>query len=34
VKLDLAYVRQRGLLLDLKIMLLTVRAVVSGRGAY
>jgi len=34
VELDIEYVRTRNLLLDLKILLLTVPAVLSGRGAY
>jgi len=34
VKLDLHYVRNRGLLLDLAILLQTVPAVISARGAY
>jgi lipopolysaccharide/colanic/teichoic acid biosynthesis glycosyltransferase len=34
VELDIMYVRTRSLLLDLKILLLTPWAVLSGRGAY
>jgi len=34
VELDIEYVRRRSLLLDLKILLLTIPAVLSGRGAY
>jgi lipopolysaccharide/colanic/teichoic acid biosynthesis glycosyltransferase len=34
VELDILYVRSRSLLLDLKILLLTPWAVISGRGAY
>jgi exopolysaccharide biosynthesis polyprenyl glycosylphosphotransferase len=34
VELDIEYVRRRSLLLDLKILLLTLPAVLSGRGAY
>jgi exopolysaccharide biosynthesis polyprenyl glycosylphosphotransferase len=34
VELDIEYVARRSLLLDLKILILTVPAVVSGRGAY
>jgi lipopolysaccharide/colanic/teichoic acid biosynthesis glycosyltransferase len=34
VKLDLHYVRNRGMLLDLAIMLQTIPAVISARGAY
>ncbi len=34
VKLDLHYVRNRGMLLDLAILLQTVPAVISARGAY
>ena len=34
VRLDLRYVQQQSLLLDLKILLLTPYAVISGRGAY
>lgn len=34
VDLDLAYVRSRSVLLDLLLIALTFRAVVSGRGAY
>jgi len=34
VELDIEYVRTRSLWLDLKILLLTVPAVVTGRGAY
>jgi lipopolysaccharide/colanic/teichoic acid biosynthesis glycosyltransferase len=34
VQLDLHYVRNRGLLLDLAIMLQTIPAVISARGAY
>ncbi len=34
VALDLEYIRRRSWLLDLKLMLLTVPAVISGRGAY
>lgn len=34
VELDIIYVRTRSLLLDLRILLLTPWAVISGRGAY
>ena len=34
VELDVRYIRERSLLLDLKLMLLTVPAVLSGKGAY
>lgn len=34
VELDIEYVRTRSLLLDLKILLLTPWAIISGRGAY
>lgn len=34
VDMDIAYVRSRGILLDVMLLLLTARAVVSGRGAY
>lgn len=34
VELDLDYIEQQSLLLDLKILVLTVPAVVTGRGAY
>ena len=34
VELDIIYVRTRSLLLDLKILLLTPWAVITGRGAY
>lgn len=34
VELDLAYIRRRSLLLDAQILLRTVPAVLSGRGAY
>jgi lipopolysaccharide/colanic/teichoic acid biosynthesis glycosyltransferase len=34
VSLETRYVRRRGFVLDFKILALTVRAVVSGRGAY
>lgn len=34
VDMDLAYVRSRSLLLDLLLLAMTARAVVSGRGAY
>ncbi len=34
VKLDIDYVRSRSILLDLKLLLLTIPAVLSGRGAY
>lgn len=34
VELDIVYVRTRSLLLDFKILLLTLPAVLSGRGAY
>ncbi len=34
VSLESRYVRRRGFVLDLKILALTVRAVISGRGAY
>jgi lipopolysaccharide/colanic/teichoic acid biosynthesis glycosyltransferase len=34
VRLDLVYVRGHGFVLDLKILVLTVRAVLTGRGAY
>jgi lipopolysaccharide/colanic/teichoic acid biosynthesis glycosyltransferase len=34
VRLDLDYIQNRSLLLDLKLLLLTIPAVVTGRGAY
>jgi hypothetical protein len=34
VELDLAYIRTRSLLLDAQILLRTVPAVLSGRGAH
>ncbi|MFO7948353.1 MAG: sugar transferase [Armatimonadota bacterium] len=34
VKLDIDYVRSRSILLDLKLLLLTIPAVLTGRGAY
>jgi lipopolysaccharide/colanic/teichoic acid biosynthesis glycosyltransferase len=34
VQMDIAYIRNRGFLHDLKILLLTVPAVFTGRGAY
>ncbi len=34
IEMDSAYVRSRSLMLDIAIIALTVRAVVSGRGAY
>jgi exopolysaccharide biosynthesis polyprenyl glycosylphosphotransferase len=34
VRLDLQYIRQRSLWLDLKLLLLTIPAVITGRGAY
>ena len=34
LRLDLMYVRQRGLVLDLKIFVLTFKAVLTRRGAY
>ena len=34
VRMDLDYIRRRTLRLDLKLILLTVPAVLSGRGAY
>jgi lipopolysaccharide/colanic/teichoic acid biosynthesis glycosyltransferase len=34
VELDLNYIRKRSLLLDLQILVITVPAVLSGRGAY
>lgn len=34
VELDLLYIRTQGLFLDLKILLLTIPAVLTGRGAY
>lgn len=34
VDMDVAYVRSRGLIVDLLILAMTARAVVSGRGAY
>lgn len=34
VELDVRYIRERSLLLDFKLMLLTVPAVLSGKGAY
>ena len=34
IDMDVAYVRSKNTLLDLMLLLLTVRAVVSGRGAY
>jgi len=32
--MDIEYVRTRSLLMDLKLLLLTVPAVISARGAY
>lgn len=34
VELDVRYIRERSLVLDFKLMLLTVPAVLSGKGAY
>jgi lipopolysaccharide/colanic/teichoic acid biosynthesis glycosyltransferase len=34
VRSDIRYIRQRNLLLDLKILLLAIPAVITGRGAY
>jgi lipopolysaccharide/colanic/teichoic acid biosynthesis glycosyltransferase len=34
VRLDIQYVRTRSLLLDLRLLALTIPAVISGRGAY
>jgi lipopolysaccharide/colanic/teichoic acid biosynthesis glycosyltransferase len=34
VRLDLEYIQNRSLLLDLKLLLLTIPAVITGRGAY
>jgi len=34
VRMDIEYVRSRSLLMDLKLLLLTVPAVISARGAY
>lgn len=34
VKMDISYVEQQSLLLDLKLILLTIPAVILGRGAY
>ena len=34
VDMDLAYARSRSLLLDLLLIAMTFRAVLSGRGAY
>lgn len=34
LSLETRYVRRRGMILDLQIVVLTVRAVISGRGAY
>ncbi len=34
IALELRYVRRRSLTLDFKILILTVRAVLTGRGAY
>jgi lipopolysaccharide/colanic/teichoic acid biosynthesis glycosyltransferase len=34
VQLDLDYIQNRSLLLDLKLLMLTIPAVVTGRGAY
>lgn len=34
VEMDLEYIRRRSLLLDLKLLVLTIPAVISGRGAY
>ena len=34
VELDIVYVRSRSMLLDLKVLLLTLPAVITGRGAY
>ncbi len=34
MQMDIEYVRTRGLLMDLKLLLLTVPAVISARGAY
>lgn len=34
IELDLEYVQRRGFLLDLRVLILTVPAVISGRGAW
>ena len=34
VRLDLEYIQNRGLALDSKLLLLTIPAVMTGRGAY
>jgi len=34
VELDLKYIRERNMILDLMILILTIPAVISGRGAY
>ena len=34
VELDMKYIKERGLWTDFKIILMTVPAVLSGRGAY
>jgi lipopolysaccharide/colanic/teichoic acid biosynthesis glycosyltransferase len=34
IELDLEYIRTWSLLLDVKLLLLTIPAVLSGRGAY
>ncbi|HEX3151205.1 MAG TPA: sugar transferase [Gemmataceae bacterium] len=34
VELDVRYIRERSMLLDFKLMLLTIPAVLSGKGAY
>jgi lipopolysaccharide/colanic/teichoic acid biosynthesis glycosyltransferase len=34
VEMDISYIEQRSLLLDLKLLLLTIPAVVLGKGAY
>ena len=34
IDMDVAYVRSRSLLMDMLILVMTVRAVATGRGAY
>jgi lipopolysaccharide/colanic/teichoic acid biosynthesis glycosyltransferase len=34
VELDVRYIRERSMWLDLKLIVLTIPAVLSGRGAY
>lgn len=34
VEMDLEYIRRRNLLVDLRILLKTIPAVITGRGAY